>query len=158
MEKDEEDREWKAALETGVRYLARRARSRLEVERRLERAGFPGALIAKVIACLEQRGYLDDESFGRQWARDRLSRTPMGACRLHRELRRRGVEDILARDIAAQLAGGEQEYEMALRAARKKVKMLLQGPPEKVRARLYRFLVARGFGYDLVRRVVEETT
>jgi len=152
----EEEGDWKAALETAVRYLARRSRSCFEVEQRLRKARFAPSLIRRIRAYLEEIGYLDDEAFGRQWALECLERKPMGARLLRQELIRRGLGNALATAIVREAVDENREHEMALEAARKKLKAVGAGSPEKVRERLYRFLVGRGFSYDLAQHVVEE--
>ncbi|MBI3016071.1 MAG: regulatory protein RecX [Candidatus Tectomicrobia bacterium] len=153
---EEEESRWKAALETAVRYLARRARSRFEVEQRLHKARFEPSLMRRVSSYLEEAGYLDDEAFGRQWARDCLERKPMGARLLRQELIRRGLGEALATAIVRESMDENREHEMALEAARKKLKSSRAGSPEKVRERLFRFLIGRGFSYELAQHVIEE--
>jgi regulatory protein len=81
----------KKAKQAAYRHLARSPRSRVEVERRLREKGYPDPIVLLVIQQLEEYRYLDDKTFARQWARDRISRHHWGPSRLRIELERKGI-------------------------------------------------------------------
>ena len=80
----------KAARRAAVDLLARKAWSRRELTRRLERRGAPADVAAEVVAELAARGYLDDEGFARWWAQARGQGRRVGSMRLRQELPRQG--------------------------------------------------------------------
>src|SRR3984893_18410322 len=78
-----------SALSTGLRLLARRAHSRVEMQRKLGRRGYTSDEIESAVVRLHELGYLDDLSFAEGLVRHRsASRGPRA---LSAELAQRGV-------------------------------------------------------------------
>ncbi len=96
------------AYEAGIRLLARRAHSRMELRRKLGRRGYDEAEVDAVVRRLTESGYLDDSAFAAGHVRRRSpSRGPLA---LAAELAARGIDRRLSDaavagfDRAAQLA------------------------------------------------------
>jgi regulatory protein len=149
-----------AARAVAFRFLGLAARSRGEVEKRLERDAFGPEIIAAVLAELEARGYLDDTRFARDWVADRADRKRYGRARLAAELHRKGVdretiqETLESVDDASELA-------RALQAARSKwqPRLLEEADSETILAekrRLVNFLQRRGFSWPIIEQVLTE--
>ncbi|TFG66976.1 MAG: RecX family transcriptional regulator [Gemmatimonadales bacterium] len=144
------------ALEAAFRLLAYRARSRIELERRLRRSGYPApAVDAAVVRCMEL-GYLDDRSFALAYVRDRLKLRPRGRRVLAAELCRKGVEQ---EDAAAaiEMAFAEAdlgEAELAHQLAQKRVHSLAGLAQPVARRRLTAYLARRGFPPAIIREAV----
>lgn len=83
-------RQYRAALDRAVAFLASRARSRREVEARLHQAGYRPCTVEMVLYKLERERLLDDGDFARQWVEARAGRK-LGKNRIARELRDKGV-------------------------------------------------------------------
>lgn len=79
-----------SALDTGLRLLARRAHSRVELLLKLTRRGYEGGAIRAALRRLQELGYLDDQAFARSFVRRRGS--VRGPRALSAELAARGVE------------------------------------------------------------------
>ena len=77
-------------------FSRRKAWSRRELTRRLERRGAPADVAAEVVADLAARGYLDDEGFARWWAQARGQGRRVGSMRLRQELLAKGISRELA--------------------------------------------------------------
>ena len=78
-----------SALGTGLRLLAGRAHSRVEMQRKLARKGYTSEEIDTAMARLQELGYLNDVSFAEGLVRVRSS--SRGPRALSAELARRGV-------------------------------------------------------------------
>ncbi len=78
------------AMGRALNLLGYRARSRAEVSERLARHGYAASTVREVVARLAEIGYLDDEEFARQKAREKARR--YGPRRVSVELRRSGVD------------------------------------------------------------------
>lgn len=146
-----------AARAIALRMLAGSARSRAEIERRLERDEFPADVVAAVLEECAARGWLDDRKFARDWVEDRAGRKQYGRRRLEAELRRRGV-DREAVDEALAEVRPDEERARALAAARSRLK----GAPTDAasamaeRRRIAEFLQRRGFGWGTITEVLAE--
>ncbi len=97
-----------SALDVGLRLLAGRAHSRLELRRKLARRGYEEVEVHAAMARLAELGYLDDASFAEGHVR-RRSRS-LGPLALSAELAQRGVDRRLA---AAALEGLDRPAQVA---------------------------------------------
>ena len=151
---------WQIALAA----LARREYGRAELERLLLRKLGAGEEsegestaeaipdeVARTLDRLQEQGFLSDVRLAQAWTRSRGAR--YGRLRLRQELARKGVDDAA---ISAALPSADEEARAALALWRKKFGRPAETPQE--RARQGRFLVARGFDVEVVRRIVSGTT
>jgi regulatory protein len=147
-----------ATWDRATNMLALRARSRAELRRALLLKGGAAVQVHDVLERLELAGYLDDESFARQFARSKAVGGGMSKRRVQQELVRRGV----SRDIAGRAVDevfveeAVDEFEAVLRAARKKLRTLERVDAPTRRRRLYGFLARKGFESEDVIRVMRE--
>lgn len=141
------------AVQAGVQFLAYRPRSEREVRDRLNQRGFSPVAIDEAVARLKRWRYLDDEAFARFWVENRAEHRPQGHRRLKSELRAKGVDPALAAEVIEE-AGGD-EFPAALALAQKRVTSLRGLDPLVQRRRLAGFLQRRGYGWDVVRPVLD---
>jgi len=95
-----------SALDSGLRLLARRAHSRVELLLKLTRRGYDSAVIRTALRRLEELGYLDDQSFARSFVRRRGS--VRGPRALSAELAARGVDRAQVDTAIAEFGEAEQ--------------------------------------------------
>jgi regulatory protein len=163
----DDDLRWRAR-DTALGFLAHRARSRGETQRRLYAAGFPAPIVRACLDRLAADGLLDDRAFADALVRDRLHLRPRGPARLRDELRGRGVDrEVAAAAVTRGLAdAGVSDEALAVEVALK----WLAGRGARDRdalaserfgddrdaalRRLIGFLKRRGFGGEAVRRAV----
>ncbi len=145
-----------AALEQALRLLGYRARSRVELERRLRRSGHPPGAIDAALARCGELGYLDDQAFALFFARDRLNLRPCGRRLLMTELRRKGVaEDAAASAIEEAFAEADLgEAELAHQLAQKRLRSIAGLARPVARRRLTAYLARRGFPPAIIREAV----
>jgi regulatory protein len=138
-----------------LKLLAQREHSRSELRRKLLRrrkgdesgAADPDpAEVDHLLDWLQQQGWLSDERFAALRVQSRAAR--FGTRRIRDELAQHGIE--LADDADAALRASELDRACALWARK------FGSPPADAteRARQMRFLAARGFAHDVVRRAV----
>jgi regulatory protein len=137
--------------ERALRLLARREHSREELRRKLAAAAGDDEDTEAIEALLDDltaRQLLSDARFAEQ--RTTLRGSRYGNARLQYELRTRGVDDA---QIDQALAAAGDEAERAVTVWRKKFGKLPATREE--RAKQARFLQARGFSPDTIRRVLK---
>ena len=134
--------------ERALRYLAQREHSRRELERKLAPHAADPAELQSLLDDLEKRNQLSDRRFAESRARV-LSRK-YGAARIEHDLRFRGVSNEEAE--AAALEARATELDRAREVWRRKYGRLPADRNE--RARQTRFLLSRGFGTDIVNRIL----
>lgn len=137
-------------LRNAVALLARREFGRTELARRLLRqAGEDQArAVERVLDLVQSKGLLSEERFISEFLRARAAR--FGSVRLRHELLRRGVDE--QRIDAALRACASDEFERAQAIWRRRFDAVARS--ERERARQSRFLAARGFTHDVIRRVL----
>lgn len=134
-----------------LRYLSAREHSRAELARKLApHAEDPDAVDA-VLDELAQRGFLSDTRFVESVLHRRSAR--YGAARVKQELQAKGVDAEQVRTAVEQLRATELARARDLWQQRFGVHT--SDPREQ--ARQARFLLARGFAGDIVRRLVKGT-
>ncbi len=133
-----------------LNYLAYRPRSRVELERYLKEKKVSEEASAAVIERLGRAQLIDDQDFARYWVENREQFAPRSKRALRSELRQKGLSDT---DVQAAVADVDEEHS-AYEAARKRAPRLAALDRETFYRRLSGFLQRRGFGYDVVKRVV----
>ena len=131
--------------------LERRDMSREEVRKRLARDGYPRFAQDHALEVGERCGLLDDTLFAERFARSK-SLGGWGVHRIALELGRRGVDVGSLAGWPDDFLDMDDELERAVAIAeRKHVK------EPNARAKLVRFLVGRGFSYDVAMRASRTT-
>lgn len=141
-----------------LRLLATREHSRLELERKLKRYETRSGELARVLDGLQAKGFIDEKRVIESVIHRRAAR--LGAGRIRQELQAKGLPVDAVRDAVAGLQGSE--LQRARDIWRRKFAAApsdsdTEGDPARVaaeRARQVRFLAARGFAGDTIRRVV----
>lgn len=108
--------------------------------------------IPALLEDLKKRGWLSDERFAEQIVHARKSK--FGSARVAHELREKGVSDDLIANAVADVK--ENELANAIVIWRKKY----NSPPKSREewAKQARFLQSRGFGFEIIKNVLNTTT
>jgi regulatory protein len=148
--------ERRRAYEAALNLLSYRPRAEAELRQRLQRKGLSAAACDWALERLRRAGLVNDEAFARAWLESRGGGAAAKGGRLLRsELRARGVAAAVIE--AAEEATGTTDDEAAAMAAASARAARLRGVEyDEFRRRLGGFLQRRGFGYDVVSRVVRE--
>jgi regulatory protein len=141
-----------AARSIALRALGRRAASRHELDRTLERRDVGAEVREAVLERLESEGLVDDAQLAADLA-DRLrERKHLGERGIAAELRKRGLDPaVLDR------ADDDDELQRAIDAAAERRRRLGSLDDETAERRLAGWLQRRGFGGSTVRIAIERT-
>ncbi|WP_297363948.1 recombination regulator RecX [Thauera sp.] len=136
--------------ERALRHLARRDHSRAELARKLAGHG-ETAEVEAVIERMAELGLQSDSRYAEAFVRSRAAR--FGSSRLRSELSRRGID----RELIDEAIAGEC-VESELDRARAVLHSRFSAAPADARewARQARFLQARGFAPELIRKLLKE--
>lgn len=131
-----------------LRLLAQREHSRAELERKLRAHEQHEGELSHALDALQAKGFINEERVAESVVHRRASK--LGVNRVKAELQAKGLDDAVVRDAVEALRTTEQE-----RAAEVWRKKFGQHPRDAAeRAKQMRFLAARGFAAEVVRRVV----
>lgn len=149
VERWEGDSEVSKALGRAHDLLARRPRSRHELERYLKTKDYSETVTERVVERLTEQGLLDDLAFARQWITERSQ--SRSRYQLTQELRLKGIApDIIAAGLDE--LTGETERVAVRRLIEKRLRS--SRPPD--RQALIAYLSTKGFNYGLIKAVLEE--
>jgi len=143
------------ALDSALRLLGYRGRSRVEMRQRLLRKGYDEAIVDEAVQWLEEHGLLDDAQFSQAWVEARSQAQPMGRGRLAWELRAKGVERETVSE-ALEPRDDETELRLALQVGRQKIERARDKDPAIVRNQVAAALQRRGFSWSVTRRVLAQ--
>jgi regulatory protein len=146
--------ELRRARDSALHFLGFRARSRLEIRRRLLQKGYDEELVEETLQALGRSGLVDDAEFSRSWVRSRTAGRPMGPTRIAAELRQKGIERELI-DQALEPVDPETELGLALAAGRRKVEQLGSEDHRTARRKLAAALMRRGFSWEVCSRALD---
>jgi regulatory protein len=133
--------------------LSRREYSRHELQHKLaafaEEGDDSSGEIAALLDDFQKRGWLSDERFAEQVVHARQSR--YGSMKIAHELREKGVDD----GLVASAVDGLDDLQNAKNVWQKKFGIAPK--TREVWAKQARFLQSRGFGFDVIKRVLNDT-
>ncbi|MBU7571999.1 MAG: recombination regulator RecX [Hydrogenophaga sp.] len=132
-----------------LRLLAGREHSRAELQRKLSAHETEPGELAKALDELQAKGFINEQRVLESVLHRRSAR--LGASRVRQELQAKGLDPQAVAEAVAGLQGSEEAR------AREVWRKRFAGPPADAaeRGKQMRFLLTRGFGAEVVRRVVK---
>ncbi len=141
------------SLENAKRYafflLKFRLRSEKEIYQRLKKKDFSQENIQKVITFLKSKDFINDFVFAEAWVDSRVKK-PIGCRRLKTELKIKGIKEDIINEQIERVKKDYPQDKIALELAKTKLSKLKSIEPQKALARVYGFLIRRGFSQDVV--------
>ena len=131
-----------------LKYLGQREHSRLELERKLAPYVQDGEDLGTVLDALEAKGFINPERVAQSVLYRRSGK--LGNARVLHELRSKGLDDDTVRAAAEQLQ--DTEHARAWAVWQRKFGTPANTPQERMKQ--MRFLASRGFGGDVVNKVL----
>jgi regulatory protein len=132
----------------GVKMLARRELSELQVRQRLARKGHePGAIDDAVARLLEQRA-IDDTRVAEAIARSETTLRKRGKGRVRMQIERAGIAKATAKRAADEAFDGIDDDALIDAALAKRLRGRDTVADDREFQRLYRYLVSQGFESD----------
>lgn len=141
--------------ETALRIIERSYKTEKEMEERLLEKGYDAESICSVLSFLKEYNFINDESYTKMFIKDKIK--TQGSQKIKYALIRKGID----RDIIDNLlldVDKDQETEVLKELAIKKYNQLIKRENDKykLRDKLCRFLISRGYDYSKVKDVLRE--
>jgi regulatory protein len=143
-------------LQKALHLISIRPRSAGELEERFKREGFFEETITLSIQYLRDNGYLNDEVFAERFAKSKLQKKDIGETALRFELQKKGIDKAIIEKVIAKTFEDDAEFVAAIKAGKKKLKLIKEPNAAKKKQKLYQFLTQRGFSAEVIQRVIEE--
>jgi len=135
--------------------LTGQARSRKELSDKLASRNVPAEIATALLDRFEEVGLVDDEAFARSWIASRQPGKGLARRALAQELRRKGIDDEVARDALDEVDPADEEA--AARAlVRKKLRTLSRVDDTTATRRLVGLLARKGYSSGLAFAVVRD--
>ena len=154
-----EEKGYTRAKNLAYRYLTARPRSLAELVSYLEKKEIPQDYITPLVEDLKGYGYIDDRKFAATYARYLIQTRGLSRYALRFELKRKGVSEADIEAGLEELFGDEDtenEEEVALRIAKRKMESMRGVDREKARRRLTDYLRRRGYGFGVIAKVLRD--
>jgi regulatory protein len=141
--------------QSALNYLSRRHHAKNEIRVKLKQKKFGSELIEQTLNDLEQNNYLDDKIFAQIFTDEKVKAKNWGRNKIKSELIKRGVTSKIISDVIEEKFSGEEEIDVGLELARKKLKKLTNRKidQKKIETSIYSFLFSRGYDYDLCKQI-----
>jgi regulatory protein len=135
--------------------LTGRARSRADLEKKLNQRNVPADVATRLLDRFEEVGLVDDAAFAREWVAQRQEGRGLARRALAQELRRKGIDDEVARDALGEI-DEDDEVEAARMLVRRKLRSVRGLDTDKAVRRLVGMLARKGHSSAVAYRVVRE--
>ncbi len=132
-----------------------RLRSEAELKGRLEQKGFSTSIAQDTVNFLKDKKFIDDRLFAKGWVNSRLRR-PLGLRRIKQELLVKGLDKQVIEDALAQAKKDYSESQIVNKLAQQRFAKLTKVEPQKAKARVYGYLLRRGFSPDVVSQTIKQ--
>ena len=134
----------------GLKMLARRELSEMQVRQRLARKGHDGEAIDAAIARLREERALDDARVAEAIARSETSVRRRGRLRVRMQIERAGIAKGTARQAVDNVFDAIDDAELLESSLRKRLRGRDSIADDREFQRLYRYLIGQGFESDRV--------
>lgn len=135
--------------------LTGRARSRSDLAAKLAQRGVPADVATRLLDRFEEVGLVDDASFAREWVSQRQEGRGLARRALAQELRRKGIDDEVAREALDDIDESD-EVEAARLLVQRKLRSVRGVDTDKAVRRLVGMLARKGHSSGVAYRVVRE--
>jgi regulatory protein len=138
-----------------IRKLAAQDRTRHELATAMAAKNVPDEVAAGLLDRFEELGLVDDEAFAQRWVESRQARRHRSRLALRRELSGKGVDRETVDEVLSTVSA-EDELDAARAYAERALGGLSGLEPAVRRRRLTDRLARRGFGFNVISRVLKD--
>ena len=141
--------------DSALRIIERSYKTEKEVRDKLKLKGYDENSINQSIKFLKEYNFLNDDNYTKMFIKDKLN--TQGINKIKYGLIKKGVsKEIIEKELSN--VDKEDEKTIALNLAKKKIITIRKSESDNFKAsgKLYRFLMSKGYSYDVVKDVVKE--
>lgn len=135
--------------------LTGQARSRKELADKLAKKDVPSELAERLLDRFTEVGLIDDEAFARAWIESRQPGKGLATRALAHELRRKGIDNEVARDALAEIDPDDEAAAARVLVSRK-LRSVRGLDQQKATRRLVGMLARKGYGAGMAFAIVKD--
>lgn len=140
---------------SALKIIERSYKTEKEVVEKLQMKGYEERHIKASIQFLKEYKFLNDDYYAEAFIRDKMN--SKGSVRIKQDLIKKGIP----RDVIEEKLGAidkSNEKDIAKELAEKKLRVIKKSEHDtyKISGKLYRFLISKGYTYDIVKEVVKD--
>ncbi|HZR24459.1 MAG TPA: regulatory protein RecX [Vicinamibacterales bacterium] len=140
----------------GLKMLARRELSELQVRQRLRRKGHDEEAIDDAVARLREERAIDDSRVAEAIARTETSIKRRGKMRVRLQIERAGISKSAAKKAIDEVFESIDDEELLEASLAKRLRGREKIADDREFQRLYRYLIGQGFDHDRVMRALQQ--
>lgn len=139
------------------RLINIRLRSEKEIRDKLKLRGFSQEIIEKSIGYFKDLKLIDDREFALHWINSRVAK-PLGFKVIEKELKNKGIEDDVIKNLINAKKKIINEDTIIKELMEKRINKLLKKrePADKIKNKLYSYLIRRGFSNNCIIDAINE--
>jgi regulatory protein len=137
------------AYQKALGYLSKSPKTIRQMKEYLTDKGYDANIIERVIVQLSSFNYLDDRAFAQKFIESRIRYKPKSVFALGFELRKKGIDPVLAKELLA----AYKDVELALKAVETKKQAWNRLDDSECRKKMMNYLRYRGFDYSVCQTV-----
>jgi regulatory protein len=136
-------------------YCDYQERCHSEVRNKLYELGARHTEVEAAISDLIEANLLNEERFAQSYARGKFRMKQWGRVKIINELKHRKVSEYCIKKAMKQIDASEY-FDTALKLANKKWKETKERHPATRKAKVYRYLLQKGYEANIIREAIEE--
>jgi len=140
---------------SALKIIERSYKTEKEVIERLKEKGYEDSAINKSIEFLKEYNFINDVNYAKAYIKDKLN--SVGSQKIKYTLLQKGIAKEIIEEELADL-NKENEKNTAFNLAKKKLDIIRKKENDnyKISGKLYRYLISKGYGYDITSEVIKE--
>lgn len=141
--------------ESALRIIERNYKTEKEVRDKLKLKGYEEDDIDSSIEFLKNYNFLNDYNYTKAFIKDKIN--IQGSQKIKYNLIKKGISKEIVQEQLSSINKDDEKI-TALNIAKKKLNIIKKSENDeyKISGKLYRFLISKGYGYDVVKEVVKE--
>ena len=143
------------ALNAVARQCSRKEMCSNDIRKKLERWEVPAEAIEKIILFLQNHQFIDDTRYAKIYAEDKFHFNHWGKQKIFQMLKQKGIASDIIEEALKHITS-EAYNESCVEILKQKYRAITETDPYKVRGKLTRFAICRGFDYDTVKRSLDQ--
>ncbi|MDK2836655.1 MAG: regulatory protein [Thermosediminibacterales bacterium] len=147
--------EIKKAYNEALKILSYKNYTSQEIYKKLINKGFKEDVVEQAVRELKQKKYLNDEEYAKLWLENHQLLKPVGKRKVYWDLAKKGIPKEIIEKLVSDISE-EYEYQTALKLANTRIKRYHNDSMEKKLNKTAAFLKRRGFGYDVIIKILQE--